>query len=804
MTNQARYIEKCRVLESEIVGNKAKVRTVSKLSEEDSRSIANLNDERDKKQAILNDNQVILKEAMEENAMITSEINGYESELEQCVADERGQKDFLKQLKNRRVELTKEHEDLVNQIPQLQEANRNANEKLDAKEKDIADSFQELKRIEEMLEAKHKEGQMEQQRLFDLERDRETTRLRLKDAQQTLKERLTEVNQEQEAVRQLEKKVREQKRRFESSKQDKSEANERCLKLQKDLDNLAQAIQSIDEEIKANEQSRQEKDNIIKQLQHQSQQKENERERVRIKQQELQDQFEQLRKESDAVRNKVDSTEARIESLRREGELTRKQIDSCARDENSKLKKKEGEIQKQTTAETLLQLYKNQAHNIDCEISIIKTHLQDTQKKIFSIENDRERYSEELSAATSQYLHAQDILKDIEQKVQIKNAEIIESDKKVHQQQALYEQVRGEREIAAKKVKEVEAEIKQLESMFARMKFAIEQHKDDIKRKDKERFLDKHALDKVNDDDGRLREKLTEVQIDAQTAQRAIIAHEGELSKLDQTIKDAEQQLNNDEKKLSSVKKERDHMSNQNVQKEIELGQLKEKLQVIKNQCHRGEIDYDVKEIEISRIRAQLQADQEKLTELSRIDGQLREKRETIHHMQKELMQLKAERAAMEDELKIPINIHRWTLLESSDPVRFEKLKRYQELQADLVARTKEVSDLQELIKEKESQYMELSAQLRRKPGLEVEQRVNEFKGRCKEEKFNLDQITAQLEMYRDVVKEYRKELADVQTELISERTKWIRQKKKDLKRKQELQDQQAVLDELNIGISLS
>ena len=71
--------------------------------------------------------------------------------------------------------------------------------------------------------------------------------------------------------------------------------------------------------------------------------------------------------------------------------------------------------------------------------------------------------------------------------------------------------------------------------------------------------------------------------------------------------------------------------------------------------------------------------------------------------MQKELMQLKAERAAMEDELKIPINIHRWTLLESNDPQRFEKLKRYQELQADLVDRTKEVSDLQDLIKEKEN-----------------------------------------------------------------------------------------------------
>jgi hypothetical protein len=35
ITNQVRSIDRCRVLESEIVGNKAKVGTVSKLSEED-------------------------------------------------------------------------------------------------------------------------------------------------------------------------------------------------------------------------------------------------------------------------------------------------------------------------------------------------------------------------------------------------------------------------------------------------------------------------------------------------------------------------------------------------------------------------------------------------------------------------------------------------------------------------------------------------------------------------------------------------------------------------------------------------
>jgi pheromone shutdown protein TraB len=188
---------------------------------------------------------------------------------------------------------------------------------------------------------------------------------------------------------------------------------------------------------------------------------------------------------------------------------------------------------------------------------------------------------------------------------------------------------------------------------------------------------------------------------------------------------------------------------------------------------------------------------------MSEIDTQLMNRRAVIHAKQKELLQLRAERTAMEEELAIPINIHRWTLLESSDPVRFEKLKHYQELQADLVARTKEVADLHDLIKEKESQYMELAAQLRRKPGLEVHQRLIEYRRRAKEEKFDLDQITSKLEMYRDVVKEYRKELADVQSQLVNERDKWIRQKKRDLKHRQMLARQQQTLQEMGINIVL-
>ena len=804
MTNQARYIDKCRVLESEIVGNKAKVRTVTKLSEEDARSISNMNDERNRKQQILAENQQILAKAMEENSQITEKITFCENELEQCVTNERGQKDLMKQLKNRRIELTREFEDLGNQIPQLQEINRQTSEKLESKDQEIEGSLAELKRIDETLEAKQREGQQEQQRLFDLERDREATRLRLRETVQRVRERTSEMNQQQESTRQLEKRLREQKRRYEGAKSEKNEVEERCAKCQKDLSAVNQNIATVDDAIAKAKKELDERVALVEKLQRQAHDLEDQREKLRDRQQKVQEKYEALRKETDGVRTAVDKTEMEIEELRRQGEFVRKQIDACAREQNSKAKQKELENQKKTNAESLLELYRNQSHNIDCEVAIIKNHIQEIQQKIFSVENDREKYSAELSTATSQFLHAQDILRDIDSKVSSKNKEISAAELKVRQQQSLYEVVRGEREMASKKVKEIQAEIEQLKHSFEGMKFAIEQHKDDIRRKDKERIKDRRMLDNINLEDGRLREKLTEVQIDASTAQRAIIAHEGELSKLDQTIKDAEAQLKMDEQKLADVKKERDHMSNQNVERERELKAMDEKLAVIKNQCRRGEKDYDAKEMEIARIKAQLELDQARLDELAQIDVEMKQKREMIHKMQKELLQLQAERAAMEDELKIPINIHRWTLLESSDPERFEKLKRYQELQAELVARTKEVSDLQELVNQRETEYQDLQVQLRRRPGIEAEQKVQEYRGEAKSEKSSLEKMTAKLEAYRDAVKEYRKELADAQADLITRRNKWLRQKKRDIKQRQALQEQQQVLDELGLGITLS
>lgn len=312
---------------------------------------------------------------------------------------------------------------------------------------------------------------------------------------------------------------------------------------------------------------------------------------------------------------------------------------------------------------------------------------------------------------------------------------------------------------------------------------------------------DKHTLEFVNDDIERVREKRLEIRTQNEIAKNSIKAQTGELAKLEEDIRHVDDQFKKEQNLVSDAKRERDDASNAQVKRDIQIRKLDHELISLRNLCVNGEKEFDRKEMEIQKLQQQIEKDSDKLKKISIIDVSLREKREQIHKMQKDLMQLRAERAAMEEELSIPINIHRWTLLESSDPERFEKLKTYQQLQTELVMKTNEVVKIQGTINQQMEIFNDLQNQLPKT--------TKEFKGShadlassVKKQKGELELITAQLDMYRDIVKEYRKELSDVQTELNHERSKWIREKKKELKNKRAILEQQKILDELNIHLS--
>lgn len=65
--------------------------------------------------------------------------------------------------------------------------------------------------------------------------------------------------------------------------------------------------------------------------------------------------------------------------------------------------------------------------------------------------------------------------------------------------------------------------------------------------------------------------------------------------------------------------------------------------------------------------------------------------KQEISSLQKDLLNQKGKVKALNDELEIPMNVHRWRRTEAVDPENYERILKIQTLQRRLIAKTEEV-----------------------------------------------------------------------------------------------------------------
>ena len=132
----------------------------------------------------------------------------------------------------------------------------------------------------------------------------------------------------------------------------------------------------------------------------------------------------------------------------------------------------------------------------------------------------------------------------------------------------------------------------------------------------------------------------------------------------------------------------------------------------------------------------------------------------------------------MDDELQRPMNVHRWRVLESSDPKRYEKICQIQSLQLQLIAKSDEVIQNELLIQEKEKIYMELKSIISRQPGPEVEEQILIYQQTFKEKNKQLIAMDDELDMYRQQVQLFKDEIIRLDVEMNTIKKKWFKVKK--------------------------
>lgn len=156
----------------------------------------------------------------------------------------------------------------------------------------------------------------------------------------------------------------------------------------------------------------------------------------------------------------------------------------------------------------------------------------------------------------------------------------------------------------------------------------------------------------------------------------------------------------------------------------------------------------------------------------------LQDQRRQKIRLENELLKEQVTARSLQDELQQPLNIHRWRLLECSDPSKFEKITRLQELQKILIEKSDEISVSTNLIEEKESECAALKSVMERQVGPEIQNEILTYQINYKEKRKQLADLEEELTANRNQVKAYKAELELLDHEMTWMKQKWLKLKK--------------------------
>ena len=312
----------------------------------------------------------------------------------------------------------------------------------------------------------------------------------------------------------------------------------------------------------------------------------------------------------------------------------------------------------------LLRLHKLSKDNLEHEITNYKQEAQ-TQRRIISIlENERDHYLREASSYTQKVLDLMEEVKFREMQIFDFKKKIAEAQTKLKQQENLYEAVKSDRNLYSKNLIEAQEEISEMKRKLHVMTHRISQLKEEIANKDVLMVQETAECIRMSRERDNMQKELQRMKNVALENRSAIENQEAEERKLLKVIAEAELERTRHKKELDQVISEKDILGLQLVRRNDELANLYEKIRVQKSVLDKGEAQFNKLLEDLKRVRAEISDSRREKAMLQANAAKMEELRREVIKARKELSREQVRCKALEDELKKPINVHRWRKLE--------------------------------------------------------------------------------------------------------------------------------------------
>ncbi|KAH7819620.1 putative flagellar associated protein [Monocercomonoides exilis] len=780
--SEKRLIRRCHELNAEIVSNATKVKAALTLSQKDSETIAALRKEVDTCFKMVNASREKEKLAKETIEQLKAEITNLSKLVDQGPSASAEQEAVIQELQRVRDELVSERDQLSQQITQQKKEALESMEKTHKLESEILRLQREVDAGAKKM--KEKEGDIEK-----LRRRCDGQEKSLHEQEEQLQQRDYEITMRNEQLRAAQKEAKELRdakskalTEIETMRNNYFREKERNTRLEKEIE---KRDGDLTQQQKTIAQLEQEKRGKEKDLQVSSQkQKDIEREVQRwVKMtRTAEDKTHKVETEKKELEEKIKMMEHEMAVL--ENELSEKEQlnEGMAKKLNLMDQKLVGAVQKkdQIEEEKVEEIEEKKA--LQAQIEKARKDLQDLRNRIMELEKSKIKYATLHNQSREEWKQAIADLKIRDLRIADQQKERGQLIAKLKQQQSLYETVRAERNLANRNLMSAQEALAEYRRKFSLMDQQLVQLKDENKIKSETCVVLKHDLDKVVNEVQTKEKEIGDLCRQLKTSEETVAAEEKEIKKLDHIIATSEVQVRQLREQYKAVMQERDILGSQLIRRNDELALLYEKIKIQQSYLSKGEVQYNERIEDIRLLKFKISELKNQVMILSGRVGNVDELKREVIRLQQELQAEKSKSQAMAEELENPMNVHRWKLLEGSDPSMFDMVMKIKTLQKRLIAKTEEVMKKNLELEEKEKMYDHLKEVLKRQPGVEASKQLNALQAAMRERTKQLKALAAELNFAHAQMEEYQYELQSKTQENQEMKEKYFATKKREQK----------------------
>ena len=259
---------------------------------------------------------------------------------------------------------------------------------------------------------------------------------------------------------------------------------------------------------------------------------------------------------------------------------------------------------------------------------------------------------------------------------------------KLKQKQSTYDTVRIERNVNAKELWTYNNEINQLKLQYRELNHSITQVKKEIFRKEKTHIKETFYHATIDKEIDTLKNENLKVIKQIESSDTLIKEQRDEISKCRKILENIEEERYRLSNEHRNMVLERNMLTAHVVKRNNEIKDLYNTIKSKYSLLTNGEQDYYDINNEIKKYQNELievvKNHEKTVNEISNLN----DLNHQIIQLENELHLEKIKKRALSDELTRPINVHRWRIIQSADPIKFEKIMKIQTLQKVLIEKT--------------------------------------------------------------------------------------------------------------------